>query len=115
MQSKLLLRMMARARLLNATLLALPVLANRVGLALPPARDVPDPACAAAVSAGDTPLARLSCSLEELGRVWLAPVGDADDRRLWQAVMARHHQLGWARPPGGQMRYWIRSEGEQRD
>ena len=23
--------------------------------------------------------------------------------------MAAHHPLGWARPPGGQMRYWIRS------
>ena len=24
--------------------------------------------------------------------------------------MEEHHRLGWARPPGGQMRYWIRSE-----
>ena len=71
---------------------------------------VPDPALAAAIPAGDVPDTRLTCSLEEPGPVWLAPVGDADDRRLWEAVMERHHPLGWARPPGGQMRYWIRSE-----
>ena len=98
-------------RCLSAAAKALPVLADGVGLALPPARDVPDPARAPAVAASEVPDTRLSCSLEELGRVWLAPVGDADDRRLWEAMMARHHPLGWARPPGGQMRYWIRSQG----
>ena len=98
-------------RCLSAAAKALPVLADGVGLALPPARKVPDPARAPGVAAGDVPDTRLLCSLEELGRVWLAAVGDADDRRQWESMMARHHPLGWARPPGGQMRYWIRSQG----
>ena len=58
----------------------------------------------------DVPDTRLVCLLEDLGPVSLDPVGGADDRRLWEAMMATHHPLGWARPPGGQMRYWIRAE-----
>ena len=95
---------------ISAASKALPALAERVGLALPPARDVPDPALAPSVPAGDVPDTRLTCSLEELGPVRLDPVGDADDRRVWEAMMQRHHPLGWSRSPGGQMRYWIRSE-----
>ena len=95
---------------LSAAGKALPALAGGVGLALPPARDMPDSALAPGVPAGDAPDTRLSCSLEELGPVRLDPVGDADDRRLWEAMLAKHHPLGWARPPGGQMRYWIRSQ-----
>ena len=95
---------------LAAAAKALPTLAERLGLELPPARDVPDPATAPAVPSGEVPDTRLTCPLEELGPVSLDPVGDADDRRLWEAMMEEHHPLGWARPPGGQMRYWIRSE-----
>ena len=95
---------------LSAAAKALPTLAERLGLELPPARDVPDPATAPAVPSGEVPDTRLTCRLEELGPVSLDPVGDADDRRLWEAMMEEHHPLGWARPPGGQMRYWIRSE-----
>ena len=95
---------------LSAAAKALPTLAERLGLELPPARDVPDPATAPAVPSGEVPDTRLTCPLEELGPVSLDPVGDADDRRLWEAMMEEHHPLGWARPPGGQMRYWIRSE-----
>ena len=95
---------------LSAAAAALPALAERIGIELPPARDVPDPAAAPAVPAGDVPDTRLACALEDLGPVSLDLVGDADDRRLWVAMMEAHHPLGWARPPGGQVRYWIRSE-----
>ena len=95
---------------LSAAAAALPALAERIGTELPPARDVPDPAAAPAVPAGDVPDTRLACALEDLGPVSLDLVGDADDRRLWVAMMEAHHPLGWARPPGGQVRYWIRSE-----
>ena len=95
---------------LSAAAKALPALADRLGLELPPAREVPDPTTAPAVPAGAVPDTRLACPLEELGPVSLDPVVDADDRRLWEAMMEKRHPLGWARPPGGQMRYWIRSE-----
>ncbi len=87
---------------LSATAKALPALADRSELELPPPQGVPDPA-------EDVPDTRLACLLEDLGPVSLEPVGDADDRRIWEAMMATHHPLGWARPPGGQKRYWIRS------
>ncbi len=95
---------------LSAAAKALPALAGRVGIELPPPRGVPDRAAVPAVPSGDVPDTRLACPLEDLGPVSLDPVGAADDRRLWEAMMATHHPLGWARPPGGQMRYWIRSE-----
>ncbi len=89
---------------------ALPKLASRLGLGLPPARSGPDPSAAPAVPAEDVPDTGVSCPLEELGPVSLEPVDGAGDRRLWEAMMAARHPQGWARPPGGQMRYWIRSE-----
>ena len=95
---------------LSAAAKALPALAKRVGLDLPPARDMPDPTVAPAVPAEDVPDTRLACAREDLGPVSLDPVGDTADRRLWEAMMEAHHPLGWARPPGGQLRYWIRSE-----
>ena len=51
----------------------------------------------------------LACSLADLGPVSLARARDADDRRAWEAMVAAHHPQGWSRPPGGQVRYWIRS------
>ncbi len=89
---------------------ALPVLAERLGLELPPPRTAPDPASAPAALAGDVPDTRLACALEELGPISLDTVDDTADRRLWEAMMAAYHPLGWARPPGGQVRWWIRSE-----
>ncbi len=86
---------------LSAAAKALPALAKRLGLELPPPRDVPDPTAAPAVAAEDVPDTRVACPLEELGPVWLDPVGGDGDRRLWEAMMATHHPLGWARPPNG--------------
>ena len=44
---------------------------------------------------------KLACPLEDLGPVSLDPVGGADDRQFWEAMMAGRHPLGSARPPGG--------------
>ncbi len=94
---------------LSAAAKALPVLAARLGLELPPPRAVPDPTAVPAVTDADVPDTAVACALEDLGPVWLDPVGGAGDRRLWEAMMARRHPRGWARPPGGQVRYWIRA------
>ncbi len=94
---------------LSAAAKALPVLAARLGLELPPPRAVPDPTAVPAVTDADVPDTAVACALEDLGPVWLDPVGGAGDRRLWEAMMARRHPRGWARPPGGQVRDWIRA------
>ena len=52
----------------------------------------------------------MRCSLKRLGAITLEHVGDVEDRRLWESMMASHHPEGWARAPGGQLRYRIRSE-----
>ena len=95
---------------LSAAAKALPALAERLGLGPAPPREAPCMVPGAAAPADGVPDTRVNCPLEDLGPVWLDPVGDAGDRRLWEAMMARRHPQGWARSPGGQMRYWIRSE-----
>ncbi len=95
---------------LSAAAKALPVLAERLGLELPPPRDVPDSTAAPCVPDSDVPDTRLACGLEDLGPVALDPVDGAGDRRLWEAMMEAHHPQGWARPPGVQLRCRIRSE-----
>ena len=60
---------------LSAAAKALPVLAARLGLELPPPCAVPDPTAVPAVTDADVP----------------------------------DTAVGWARPPGGQVRYWIRA------
>ncbi len=95
---------------LSAAAKVLPALAERVGLELPPPRSTPDPTVVPAVPSDDVPDTKLACLLQDLGPVSLELVGGTDDRRLWEAMMATHHPLGWARSPGGQMRYWVRSQ-----
>ena len=92
----------------SAAAKALPKLTERLGLDLPEAREFPRAAAESAPA--NFPDLDLRCSLEDLGRVELVPAGDADDRRLWEAMIETHHPRGWARSPGGQMRYWIRGE-----
>ena len=97
---------------LSAASKALPVLADRLGLRLPSARSVPffAPALRDRPPAAGFPDLSLRCSLKRLGAITLERVGDVEDRRLWESMMASHHPEGWARAPGGQLRYWIRSE-----
>ncbi|MDE0114557.1 MAG: hypothetical protein OXN84_20005 [Albidovulum sp.] len=54
---------------LSAAAAALPALAKRIEIELPPARDMPDPTIAPAIPAGDIPDTRLACALDELGLV----------------------------------------------
>ena len=51
----------------------------------------------------------VSLPLRGLGPVLLELV-TAADRGRWEAMIETHHPEGWRRPPGGQVRYWIRSE-----
>ncbi len=48
--------------------------------------------------------------LAELGDWSLHRVVERSDRQRWEAMMATHHPTGWNRAPGGQVRYWLRSE-----
>ena len=86
---------------------ALPVLADKLGLALPPPRSRFSPGYRAAERVTDYPDLSLRCRLANLGTVTLAPVSGDGDRRQWKAMMATHHPQGWARAPGGQLRYWV--------
>ncbi len=84
----------------------LPTLAERLGVRLPEAtaldpHDRPAP---------DFPDSSVACALGDLGALSLAPVTDAEVRRHWEAMIETHHPEGWRRPPGGQLRYWVRSE-----
>ncbi len=85
-------------------------LAERVGLRLPPARGGPGPAAARPVPDGDVPDTGVARGLGEPGPVTPGPVGDDGDGGLWEATVARHYPPEWARPPGGQVRHWIRPE-----
>ena len=60
--------------------------------------------------APDFPTSSVACLLRELGSLSLAPVASGEDRRRWEAMIETHHPEGWRRPPGGQVRYWVRSE-----
>ena len=58
----------------------------------------------------DFPDVSVTCTPVELGTLSLDLVTDAEDRRRWEAMIEIHHPEGWRRPPGGQVRYWIRSQ-----
>ncbi len=86
----------------------LPRLAEETGVRLPEAESTAlEPhAC----PASDFPDSSVSCPLRDLGALSLDPVTEAADRRRWEAMVETHHPQGWRRPPGGQVRYWVRSE-----
>ncbi len=96
-----------RPRLASArTLLAR--LAEEAGVGLPEAEATEvDPHTRAASDFADS---SVSCPLRELGVLSLEPVREAADRRRREAMIETHHPQGWCRPPGGQVRYWVRSE-----
>ncbi|MCY4319429.1 MAG: DUF4338 domain-containing protein [Alphaproteobacteria bacterium] len=59
--------------------------------------------------APDFPDSSVACALRYLGALSLGLVTDAADRRR-ESMIETHHPEGWRRPPGGQVRHWIRSE-----
>ena len=84
----------------------LPELADAVGVRLPEAEALDlDPHAAPSSGFPDVSVAR---RLRDLGPVRLDRVTDAEDRRRWESMVATHHPEGWRRPPGGQVRYWVR-------
>ena len=52
----------------------------------------------------------VSCSLREPVPLSLELVASPEERRRWEAMIETHHPEGWRRPPGGQVRYRVRSE-----
>ena len=88
---------------------ALPVLADKLGLALPAARAAFGRGRRESAPIEAYPDLSLRCRLADLGSVTLEPVDGDAERQLWQAMIATHHPQGWARAPGGQLRYWVRS------
>ena len=84
----------------------LPRLAAALDVRLPAAQAMP---CATHRPGPAVPAITLTGPLSELGAWSLTSVTDGDDCRRWDAMMATHHPEGWARAPGGQVRYWIRS------
>ena len=82
-------------------------IAERLGLDLPAARAPAGLRRECRVPAADFPDMSVTGPLESLGAVRIEPVSGDTDWRRWEAMMACHHPQGWARPPGGQLRYWI--------
>lgn len=67
-------------------------------------------------SPGDPPMtdrttarAEVTGALAELGRVWLDVAGRGEEEALWNEYMARHHYLGYHKPFGCPLRYFVRS------
>ena len=86
----------------------LPRLAAELGVRLPEAAEMDlDPHARPAPDFADV---SVECSLREFGAVSLDLVGEGEDRRRWEAMIETWHPQGWRRPPGGQVRYWVRSE-----
>ena len=57
-------------------------------------------------SASD-PQPEIAVSLADLQPLTLEPVTDTEDRQLWNAFVDRHHYLGYRRPFGAHIRYFV--------
>lgn len=55
------------------------------------------------------PQPEIVCPLKDLGSVKLEVVSDKDTGMLWQAYVARYHYLGYKKPFGYTLRYFIQS------
>jgi hypothetical protein len=60
--------------------------------------------------AGTEPQADIIGSLRDLGSVKLEVVSDEKTKKLWNEYMSRHHYLGYKKPFGYHMRYFIQSD-----
>ena len=86
----------------------LPRLAAELGVRLPDAEAME--LAPHARPASDFADNSLSGSVRDLGALSLELVAATEERRRWEAMIETHHPEGWRRPPGGQVRYWVRSE-----
>jgi hypothetical protein len=89
--------------------LALLKLARSGRIELPAARPTSLTAALAAADEGVEGVATVQGSLAALGAVWLVPVDDAHQARIWRALLARHHPLGTGPLCGAQLRYLVAS------
>ena len=86
----------------------LPQLAAALAVRLPEPKPTAFGECSASV--GGIADVSVQLPIAALGDWHLHRVVDRSDRQRWEAMMATHHPEGWHRAPGGQVRYWIRSE-----
>ena len=86
----------------------LPRLAAELGVRLPDAEAMEF--APHARPASDFADSSVSGSVRDLGALSLELVAATEERRRWEAMIETHHPEGWRRPPGGQVRYWVRSE-----
>ena len=86
----------------------LPRLAAELGVRLPDAEAMEF--APHARPASDFADSSVSGSVRDLGALSLERVAATEERRRWEAMIETHHPEGWRRPPGGQVRYWVRSE-----
>ena len=86
----------------------LPRLAAELGVRLPDAEAMEF--APHARPASDFADSSVSGSVRDLGALSLERVAATAERRRWEAMIETHHPEGWRRPPGGQVRYWVRSE-----
>lgn len=59
------------------------------------------------------PEAAIETSLDALGRISLQPVTTAEERALWRSYVESHHYLGYKRPIGAHLFYFVVSEARQ--
>jgi hypothetical protein len=62
------------------------------------------------ISAKTDPQPAIVCPLKQLGAVALEVVKDKDCGKLWQQYVARYHYLGYKKPFGYTLRYFIKSD-----
>ena len=86
---------------------ALPVLAERLGVALPATHPSFGSGGREAPPEAAYPDRALRCPLSALGEVTVEPVSGDEERRQWESMMRTHHPQGWRQAPGGQLRYWV--------
>jgi hypothetical protein len=63
-----------------------------------------------AMSARTDARAGVACGLAELGRVWLGSAGAGEEEELWNEYVDRYHYLGYRKPFGCPLRYFVQSE-----
>ena len=78
-------------------------------LTLPPKREdsVRDMTSAPAWTSASDPRPEIAAPLSDLRPLRAEPVAGAEGRQLWNAFVDRHHYLGYRRPFGAHIRYFV--------
>ncbi len=78
-------------------------------LTLPPVREDPvrDMAAAPVWTSASDPQPEIVAPRSELRPLRVEPVPDTEGRQLWNAFVDRHHYLGYQRPFGAHVRYFV--------